>query len=96
MKRFGARVAYFVRTALHGLRSSPLPSTIAAVTIGVTLMLVGAFGLLLWNMEDLLKGFGDDLHVAAYLEDGLAASDQQELRSLIRSVEGVESVRLVS
>ncbi len=96
MKRFGARVAYFVRTALHGLRSSPLPSAIAAVTIGVTLVLVGAFGLLLWNMEDLLKGFGDDLHVAAYLEEGLAASDQQELRSLIRSVEGVESVRLVS
>ncbi len=96
MKRWGARMAYFVRTALHGLRASPLPSAIAAVTIGVTLMLVGAFGLLLWNMEDLLTGFGDELHVAAYLEDGLSAGDQQELRALIGSVEGVESVRLVS
>jgi cell division transport system permease protein len=94
--RIGVRLLYFTRTALRGLRSSPVTSSIAAATIGVTLVLVGAFGLLLWNMEQLLQRFGDDLHVTAYLEDGLSSSERRALMERVLTVEGVEGVREVS
>jgi cell division transport system permease protein len=94
--RIGVRLLYFARTALRGLRASPVTSSIAAATIGVTLVLVGAFGLLLWNMEQLLQRFGDDLHVTAYLEEGLSSGEQRALVERVLTVEGVEGVREVS
>jgi cell division transport system permease protein len=91
-----ARLLYFLRTTLHGLRASAVTSAIAVATIGVSLVLVGAFALLVANMEELLDRFGEDLHVTAYLEDGLPEAERQELLALVRTVEGVESVRIVS
>ena len=93
---FASSFAYFVRTALHGIVSSPLPSAIAVVTIGVSLVLVGALSLLLSNMEDLLHGLGDELHVAAYLEPGVSERQREVLQTLVTTVEGVDSVRVVS
>lgn len=96
MRRLAVRLFYFGRTAVRGLRSSPVTTAVAVVTIGVSLVLVGAFQLLLRNMEELLDDFGDDLHVTAYLEDGLGAGEQRKLEKLILTVEGVERVRAVS
>jgi cell division transport system permease protein len=94
--RLAVRLGYFVRTALAGLRASPLTSAIAVLTIGVSLVLVGAFALLLANMEELLERFGDDLQVTAYLEDGLGREQIEELLHSALTVEGVQSARVVS
>jgi cell division transport system permease protein len=91
-----AKLGYFVRTAERGLRGSPVTTAVAVITIGVSLVLVGAFQLLLRNMDELLEDFGDDLHVTAYLEDGLDDAGRDELTRLIYTVEGVEDVRSVS
>ena len=65
MTRLAARLRYFLRTALQGLRGSPMTSLIAVATIGATLLLVGAFVLLVSNMERLLDRFGEDILVSA-------------------------------
>jgi cell division transport system permease protein len=96
MRRLGARIRYFLRTALLGLRASPMTTTIAVATIGVTLLLVGAFALLVSNMERLLDRFGEDILVSAYLEVGLPGEEQRALLERVQSAPGVESVRLVS
>lgn len=90
------RLLYFARTAWQGLAASPVTSAVAVGTIGVSLVLVGAFALTVRNMEDVLDRFGDDLRVTAYLEDGLDARAQEGLVATAGTVEGVESVRLVS
>jgi cell division transport system permease protein len=87
---------YFGRTALRGLVGSPVTTLVAVGTIGVSLVLVGAFALLLFNMEGLLDRFGSELHVTAYLEPGLSAQSQRALADAARTVEGVAEVRLVS
>jgi cell division transport system permease protein len=66
------------------------------VTIGVSLVLVGAFALLLQNMESLIERFGDDLHITAYLGDGLPDAERAELAMRIGTIEGVAEVRFVS
>ncbi len=96
MRRVLVQLNYFVRTSLRGLRSSPVTSAAAVATIGVSLVLVGTFALLLWNMEGLLNRFGDALFVTAYLEDGLPVEDRRALVELVATVEGVERVRVVS
>jgi cell division transport system permease protein len=97
VRRLAVKLLYFGRTSLRGLRSSPVTTAVAVVTIGVSLVLVGAFWLLLQNMQELLKDFGDDLHVTAYLEDDLEAGAQRKLeKRILDEVKGVESVRAVS
>jgi cell division transport system permease protein len=94
--RLGARVRYFLRTALLGLRASPMTTAIAVATIAVTLLLAGAFLLLVSNMERLLDRFGEDIVVSAYLEAGMSADEQRALAERVRTAPGVESVRLVT
>jgi len=87
---------YFARTALRGLRGSPLPTGISALTIAVALVLSGAFVLLLQNMEGLLDRVGDEMSVTAYLEEGLDPRERESLAERVRTVEGVSEVTLVS
>jgi cell division transport system permease protein len=91
-----AKLGAFLRSALRGIAASPATSGVAVATIGITLVLVGAFLLLVTNMERMLERFGDALHVTAFLEPGTSADRQRELATLAGSIEGVEAVRLVS
>jgi len=90
------RAACLLRTAFRGLVASPVTSAVAVATIGMSLLLVGAFALLAWNMEELLRDVGDELRVTAYLEEGLGPAEQEALAASARTVEGVAEVRLVS
>ena len=96
MRRLAARLHYFVRTALRGLAASPVTSSVAVATIGVCLVLVGAFTLLLRNMEGVLDRVADDLHVTAYLAEALPATARRSLARQVGRLAGVDSVRLVS
>jgi len=95
MNRVRVIVYLLVRSALRGLQTSPVTTAIATLTIAVALVLVGAFGLLVGNMQGLLEGFGRDLKVTAYLEVGLGDQAQRGLASRVAALEGIESVELV-
>ncbi len=93
---FLARAGAAVRSAFVGLVTSPLPSAAASSTIALCLVLVGAFALLVANMEAILERFGAELRVSAYLAEGLAPDAEQALLRRVRGAPGVESVELVS
>ena len=65
------------------------------VTISVALFLVGAFYLVVVNMEGMLERFGQDLTVTAYLEDGLETAETEVLMQTFREVSVVEEVTLI-
>jgi cell division transport system permease protein len=71
-------------------------SGVSVVTIGVTLVLVGAFALLLRNMEDLLDQFGDELRVTAYLESDVSDKALRALQDRVLAIPGVEGVEALS
>jgi cell division transport system permease protein len=96
LRRLLAQLATFGRSAFLGLRASSGPATVATATIAVTLLLVGAFALLVSNMERLLLRFGEEIRVSAYLEDGLTPEATRALIEQVRAAPGVESVSLVS
>ncbi len=96
MIRPAARAAYFARTALRGIAATPGTAVVATATIAVSLVLVGAFALLVANMQALLGRFGDAVQVTAFLEDGLGEAERAALVEAAGGVDGVASARLVS
>ena len=96
MTRLLAKLATLIRSALRGFAASPLTSGVAVVTIAVTLVLVGAFALLVANMESVLVRFGDALRVTAFLDDHVDESGQRALAEAAGRLPGVESVSLIS
>lgn len=96
MRRGVARVRSCARAAVRGLRASPVPTAVSVVTIAVTLVLVGAFALLVENMQALVQRVGSDLRVSVYLEDDLARAEIESLAERVRAAGGVESVETIS
>lgn len=84
------------RSSLRGLAATPVTTGVAVATLAVTLTLVGAFALLVQNMERLLARFGEEIRVSAYLEKGLAEPEVQELVERVGSAPGVQEVTWVS
>lgn len=84
-----------MRSALVGLRSSPVTSAIAVATIAVTLLLVGAFALLISNMSGLLERFGREVRLTAYAAEALAPAAGPALAKRIGGLAGVERAEWV-
>lgn len=80
----------------QGMRANPVTSAVAAATIGVCLFLVGAFAVLVANMETILARFGEELHVVAYLEPGLPQQRLDALMERALAQPGVDTVEYVS
>ncbi len=87
---------YAALAAFRGLRSSPVTSSVAVVTVAVTLLLSGAFSLLLGNMQRLIDRFGEEVKLAVYLDPELDSDAHEALAARLAALEGVDSVSFVS
>jgi len=96
VKRLGVQVWVLVDSALRGLRASPVTSVVAILTIAVALVLVGAFALVVANMQRLVVDVGAEIRVTAFLEEDIDEDAQRALAQRVATVEGVEGVELVS
>ena len=96
MKGLWARLRYFGRTAWVGLRAGAVTGAVGIVTITVSLLLVGAFALLVSNMEGLIDRFGSQVRITAYLTEASTEEAQHALRDALAEREDVESAEWVS
>lgn len=96
MNRVATVIYLLLRSAVRGLAASAMTSAAAVMTIAITLVLVGAFALLVGNMSGMLDRFGDDLRITAYFEPGLDLGEARAIASTVSTVEGVEQVEFVS
>jgi cell division transport system permease protein len=71
-------------------------SAIAVATIAVTLLLVGAFALLISNMSGLLERFGREVRLTAYVADAVTPEAGPALAARIARLEGVARAEWVS
>jgi cell division transport system permease protein len=96
VNRVGTVIYLLGRTAIRGLRSSAMTSVAAIATIAITLVLVGAFALVVGNMRGMLDRFGVELQVTAYFDANLPMSEARAIASRAATIEGVHQVSLVS
>jgi cell division transport system permease protein len=69
---------------------------LTSITMALTLFVFGAFMLLQENLESLLKGWGDQLQINAYLGKDLSQTDIQSLQERIGTYPEVARVRHIS
>ncbi|MFQ5529249.1 MAG: cell division protein FtsX [Gemmatimonadota bacterium] len=82
-----------VREAVAGIRRAPLLSGLSIASIGVSLFIVGLFGVAGHNVDQALSGAESRVEVVAYLHDGV----DEELVGLARAeVEGYPEVATVT
>ncbi len=82
-----------VRTSLWQLLWSHL---LTAGAMAVTLFVFGCFMLLQINLEQLLRGWGEQIQVAAYLRKSLDPSEVPALVQRVKAYPEVAGVRLIS
>lgn len=85
-----------VREAALGLRRAPLLNGLSIGAIGLSLLIVGLFGLTAHNIDLTLTGVEQRVEVVAYLREGTAQDKIDLARSEILSYPEVERVDYIS
>ena len=91
-----AHVSFVFQRVAKSLRELFWTHMLTSGTMAVTLFIFGGFLLLQENLQGLLRGWGSQLQIFAYLEDGLASTAFQSVLREVRSLPEVETVRFVS
>jgi cell division transport system permease protein len=82
-----------VRSSLRQLLWSHL---LTAGIMAMTLFIFGGFMLLETNLQQLLKGWGDQIQITAYLNNDVVADDVRDLIQRVQAMAEVERVRYTS
>lgn len=87
---------YVLRAGGRGLRASAGSAWFAVVTMALALMLAGAFGIAIGNMQDVVERAGDRLTLSAYLAPEVDDAERAALAERAARIEGVQGVEAVS
>ena len=80
----------------HHLRRSPFQSLAAVLTMWLNFLAAAILVVLVFGFSSLLTYFEGRPEVTAFLKDGTAEREVQELRGQVTELEGVKEVRFVS
>ncbi len=88
--------AFFLNEAVTNLRRSAMMSVITVMTIGIALIMMGAFLLVTMNMESFLEQMRAEAMVTAYLKNDVSIGDARTLSLRLMNLEEVENIDVVS
>ncbi|HEY2745939.1 MAG TPA: permease-like cell division protein FtsX [Polyangia bacterium] len=81
--------------AWAGARDKPLIQLVAVGTIALSLLLVGVVELTALNVKRLSAGWGGDVQMTVYLEDGVTPARAGKVAAALGKLPGVVGVRMV-
>ncbi|HWP57901.1 MAG TPA: permease-like cell division protein FtsX [Candidatus Acidoferrales bacterium] len=91
-----AHVLFIARRVARNLKDFLGSHLLASATVATALFIFGGFLLLQQNLYGLLKSWGNQAAILAYLDDDLSAAEVKALFSEVRSFPEVDSVRYIS
>jgi cell division transport system permease protein len=83
------------RRTFAGARDKPLIQLVAVGTIALSLLLVGVVELTALNVRHLSQGWGGDVQMTVYLEDGVTPARAGKVAAALGKLPGVIGVRTV-
>jgi cell division transport system permease protein len=90
------QIGYIFREGFSGFTRAKLSTLAAITTICISLLLLGAFTILVLNANDVVESLREKVEMEAFLADHLSPIDVSIVRDSIASLEGVREVRYVS
>ena len=91
-----SQTSFVTRRAWSNLRDLFWSHLLTSGTMAMTLFIFGAVMLVEINLQALLKGWGDNIHLNAYLESGFDDGEAEDLVNRVRALPEVLRVRYIS
>lgn len=91
-----ANLSFFVNEAGINMRRSAMMAFITIATIGIALVMMGAFLLTTMNLESFLEQMQAEALVTAYLKPGFALTDAKALSLRLTSLPEIEDIEVVT
>ncbi len=86
---------YFVREAIHSIRRNRLMSVASVSTVALSLLILGMFTVMIFNMNNLANILESQVQVTAYLSDKAGQEEQNALAARIKTLPGVAKVDFI-
>lgn len=87
---------YALREALDAFRRAPMLTGLSAAMIALSLFVVGLFGLVAYNVREVIERVESRVQVVAYLRDDAVAGEVNEAQRQVAGFSEVASVQYVS
>ncbi len=87
---------YSVREAVAAIRRAPGLALLSALSIGLSLFVLGAFAVVAYNVDVTLQTIERRVEIVAYLRDDITAAQLEVLQNDVASFPEVESVLHIS
>ncbi len=87
---------YFFRRAVANILEHRLINLISMGTISISFFLLGAFVLLMVNLNTWLLDWGDSVSMSVYLEDSVTEEERSRIRAVLGSFPGAELKGFIS
>lgn len=84
---------YSLREAFNAFKRSPMLASLSVAMIGMSLLVVGLFGIAAYNIRRVIERLEARVEIVAYLRD---AADPRELERAQQELQQMEAVRLVT
>lgn len=89
-------IPYFWKQAVANISKNRVVHVVGISTMVISLLILGAFLLLFLNVNNWLQGWGRDLTMSVYLQDGVSEARRQEIASALNRLPSAEIERYVS
>ena len=90
------RITYLFKEGLRGVFSHGFRSFASVTVIAACLIIMGSFGLVAVNVDNLIGTMEEDSQILAFVDETLSDSDARSIESSIRSIANVSDVQFVS
>jgi cell division transport system permease protein len=87
---------YFLKQALKGIFETPLLHLVAVGIISISIVIFGAFLIILHNADLWMENLGSRIQITIYLKKGLSRDEIDIIRDLIKGYQEVKSVHFIS
>jgi len=87
---------YSLREAFNAFRRSPMLASLSIAMIGMSLLVVGLFGIAAYNIRRVIERMEARVEIVAYLRDSANPNDLQRAQQEIQKLEAVRGVTYIS
>ena len=90
------RITYLFKEGLRGVFSHGFRSFASVTVIAACLIIMGSFGLVAVNVDNLIGSMEEDSQILAFVDESLSENDARSIEGAIRSISNVRDVLFVS
>ena len=88
--------SYTLKESLSGFKRTKLSSIVSIITICISLLLLGVFGILTLNAARFIDGLRNKVELEAFLTEPVTQDEIEALQRTITGIEGIEKVTFIS